>query len=211
MDDPEQARAYSEADFSEPHGAFVDEFWRRFPDLTTAAFDAVDLGCGPADVTVRFARAHPGARVVGLDASSPMLALGRARVADEGLVDRVHLEQRRLPDPSVARVSFDAVLSNSLLHHLADPRVLWDAVTSMARPGAAVFVMDLCRPATDEDVDAMVERYARDEPAVLQEDFRASLRAAYRPPEIAEQLVLASLPFEVERVGDRHLVVWGRR
>ncbi len=46
MDEAEQARAYSEADFAEPHEAFVDAFAERHPrgpgPLT------VDLGCGPS-------------------------------------------------------------------------------------------------------------------------------------------------------------------
>jgi SAM-dependent methyltransferase len=211
MDDPEHARTYSEADFSAPHSAFVDEFWRRFPGFTTRRFDAIDLGCGPADVTARFAQAHPGAQVVGIDASGPMVELGRARIACSGLDERVVLEQRRLPDPSLGRARFDVVLSNSLLHHLADPLDLWDAIAEVARPGAAIFVMDLHRPQTDDEVHRMVDLHAGDEPTVLQDDFRASLRAAYRPDEIAEQIARTSLTCEVEGVGDRHVVVWGRR
>jgi ubiquinone/menaquinone biosynthesis C-methylase UbiE len=211
MDDPAHARAYSEADFSGPHGAFVDEFWRRFPELTTRSFDGIDLGCGPADVTVRFARAHPHARVVGIDASEPMLELGRERVVSEGLDDRVALERGHLPDVDLPSTTFDAVVSNSLLHHLADPADLWSTVALVARPGAAVFVMDLCRPVSDADVEALVDRYASDEPDLLRHDFRASLRAAYRPDEVAAQLTAASLSFDVEPLGDRHLVVWGRR
>jgi ubiquinone/menaquinone biosynthesis C-methylase UbiE len=211
MDDPEQARAYSQADFSGPHGAFVDEFWRRFPEFTKRAFDAIDLGCGPADVTVRFAQAHTGARVLGIDASTPMLDLGRDRVEAANLGERVTLERRRLPDTNLPAQAYDTVLSNSVLHHLADPMVLWGAVARLAREGAAIFVMDLCRPGTDDEVDALVHSYARDEPSVLRHDFRASLRAAYRPDEIAKQVERASLSLAVERTGDRHLIVWGTR
>ena len=57
MDDPEQARAYALADFSEPHQAFIDHFARCFPRHRPRR--VLDLGCGPADVTIRFARAYP--------------------------------------------------------------------------------------------------------------------------------------------------------
>ncbi len=32
MNSPEQARAYAEADFSEPHNMFVEKFAECFPD-----------------------------------------------------------------------------------------------------------------------------------------------------------------------------------
>ena len=37
MDDPEQARAYASADFSEPHQAFVERFTQRFNLSVTSA------------------------------------------------------------------------------------------------------------------------------------------------------------------------------
>ena len=42
------------------------------------------------------------------------------------------------------------MLSKDLLHHLPDPMVLWEEIKRLGRPGAAVYVMDLVRPATTE-------------------------------------------------------------
>ncbi|MCZ7525305.1 MAG: class I SAM-dependent methyltransferase [Acidimicrobiia bacterium] len=208
MDDPEQAAAYSAADFAEPHEAFVATFLDRFGAV---GGEVLDLGCGPADVTVRLARALPAARLVGVDGAEPMLALARRRVAEAGLGDRVTFELRRLPDPTLLGRRFDAVVSNSLLHHLADPRTLWEAVAACARPGAPVLVMDLRRPPDGPALDLLVEREAAGEPEVLRHDFRASLRAAYRPDEVERQLdERGLLGLAVEPLGDRHLVVSGR-
>jgi trans-aconitate methyltransferase len=208
MDDPVQARAYSEADFSEPHQAFVDTFVARIPHLVDRAFSVVDLGCGPADVSVRFARAFPNARLVGVDASEAMLSLARDRVHTAGLGARVTFEQRHLPDDSMAVERFDVAISNSLLHHLLDPQVLWHTIASCTTPAAAVFVMDLCRPPDEATVDDLVRAHVHDAPPVLQRDFRASLLAAYRPDEVRAQLAEAGLDLRVEQTTDRHLVVW---
>jgi hypothetical protein len=79
-------------------------------------------------------------------------------------------------------------------------------------PGAPVAVFDLRRPGTTEALDAMVARYTAGEPEVLRADFANSLRAAYRPDEVQDQLRAAGLDrVEVEAVGDRHLLVSGRR
>lgn len=207
MDDSAQARAYAEADFSEPHQAFVEHFRRRFPAF--AGGKVVDLGCGPADVTLRFARAYPAAHILGVDGAQAMLALAREAVERAGLGGRIRFACLRLPAPALPG-GFDGVISNSLLHHLADPQALWAAVRQAARPGAPVLVMDLMRPESEAELERLVAAYAAEAPEVLRRDFRNSLRAAYRPEEVEDQLPRAGLGgFRVEVVSDRHLLAWG--
>lgn len=211
MDTAEQAEAYDAADFAEPHDALVARFGEVFPELDTGR--VLDLGCGPADVTVRLARAFPGLAVDGVDGAAEMIRLGRRRVTAAGLDGRVRLFEMRLPATAqewAQRGRYDAVVSTSLLHHLADPLVLWDAVRDAAAPGAAVFVWELRRPASTEVAHELVDRYAAGEPAVLRVDFFNSLCAAYRPEELSTQLDAAGLDLAVDEIGDRHLVVWGR-
>jgi ubiquinone/menaquinone biosynthesis C-methylase UbiE len=208
MDTPEQARAYAAADFSEPHQAFVTRFRDRFPAF--AAGRVLDLGCGAADVTVRFARAYPEARVHGVDGARAMLDQGTRLVRQAGLDERVTFELAWLPNPSLAGAGYDAVISNSLLHHLADPAVLWSSIAPAARPGAPVFVMDLRRPASTDAAQRLVDEYAADESPVLRDDFYRSLCAAYTPEEVESQLVSSTFPqLRVDVVSDRHLVVYG--
>lgn len=208
MDDPEQARAYAEADFSEPHQAFVSHFRRLFP--RHAPQRAVDLGCGPADVTIRFARAFPEAGILGLDGAGAMLSFGRLAVTASGLAQRLTLRQCHLPDRHLPAGEFDTVISNSLLHHLDDPAVLWQTVRHVAKLGAALLVMDLMRPASIAAAASLAQQYGADAPPVLYRDFHQSLLAAYRPEEVVRQLDAAGLAqLQVEAVSDRHLLVWG--
>jgi len=208
MDDPEQARAYAGADFSEPHQAFIERFAQCFPRHCPRR--VLDLGCGAADITIRFARAHPGCDLTGVDGAPAMLALAQEAVTRAGLADRIQLREVRLPDKTFAQHVFDTVISNSLLHHLADPQVLWHTVADCAEPGAAVFIMDLRRPDAREQAGRLVQEYSGNEPEVLRRDFFNSLLAAYRPEEIAAQLARVNLScLQVEAVGDRHVVVHG--
>jgi ubiquinone/menaquinone biosynthesis C-methylase UbiE len=209
MDDPEHAQAYAEADFSEPHEAFVQYFRNRFPDFESG--EVADLGCGPADVTLRFARAYRQARIIGVDGARAMLAFARKAVTAAGMEARIRLVQCVLPSPALGAARFDLVLSNSLLHHLDDPHVLWQTVKQIARPGALVQVMDLKRPNSAADAQRLVRLHAGAAPAILCRDFYNSLRAAYRPEEIEAQLGSAGLSrLEVEVVSDRHVLVWGK-
>jgi SAM-dependent methyltransferase len=208
MVDDDQAVAYSEANFTESHQAAVTRFGEAFPSFSSGRI--LDLACGPADITVRFARAYPDARLVGLEGSPPMLALGRQRVHEAGLDDRIGFAHMVLPDPDLAQLgTFDAVVCTNSLHHFHDPAVLWDTMRSTARSGACLFVQDLCRPESPELAQAIVDR-SSGEPDVLLRDFYRSLRAAFTPAEIEAQLAAAGLTgFIVRTVTDHHLTAFG--
>jgi SAM-dependent methyltransferase len=122
----------------------------------------------------------------------------------------VHFALGILPDVSLPSSAYDLVFSNSLLHHLHRPDVLWQAIRRSSRAGTQLFVMDLMRPQSRETAAGLVERYAANEPAVLQRDFYNSLLAAFTVDEVRSQLEGASLAdLPVEAVSDRHLIVWG--
>ncbi len=211
MDDPTQALAYAREDFSEPNALFVEQFMA----LQGPSFEGrmLDLGCGPADISLRLARAFPKARIDALDGSEAMLAFAReAREASEPAVrERVNLIGACLPWPHLSPQRYDALVSNSLLHHLHRPEVLWETLRQSARPGAAVAIMDLMRPESAQAVDRLVTIYAGAAPEILRRDFRNSLFAAFTPEEVRDQLSNAGLPgLRVEPVSDRHLLVSGR-
>jgi len=210
MDEPEQALAYAEADFSEPNELFLECFRELHPGPLGAAL-VLDLGCGPGDILLRFARAYPEARLHGLDGSEAMLEFGRRALEQEPeLAARVQLSCECLPSERLPEAAYHAVISNSLLHHLWEPQVLWRTVRQCGRSGAAVVVMDLHRPDSAQEADRLVETYAADAPAVLQRDFRNSLFAAFSVDEVEQQLREAGLgQLRVDLVSDRHLCVRG--
>lgn len=209
MDNDEQARAYAQADFAQPHELFVERFKTLFADQDVSG-RVLDLGCGPADITIRFARAYPACRLDGVDGAPPMLYYGDRAVAAAGLGRRIRLIHAYLPSAALPHGAYDAVISNSLLHHLHDPASLWQAVKHYARPRAPVFIMDLRRPRDPAQAKALVRQYAAGEPQVLRRDFFNSLRAAYTVAEVREQLRQANLNHLVaEALTDRHLTVSG--
>jgi ubiquinone/menaquinone biosynthesis C-methylase UbiE len=209
MTDEAQAVAYARADFAEVNQTFVDRFVRAFPEAAAGAL--LDLGCGPADIPIRLGRSLLRARVTAVDGSQAMIVLAAEAVRRAEMDDRIRLLCQRLPGLDLPPRSFDAVLSNSLLHHIPDPSVFWAEVRRLGRPGAALLVMDLFRPASRERARQIVEEAAADEAAVLKEDFFNSLCAAFTLEEVRAQLRAAGLEaLTAEIVSERHLAVWGR-
>ncbi len=207
MDDVAQAKAYAEADFSRENQDFVNLFREYFPDWT--AGHVIDLGCGPADIPIRFARSYLGAQITAVDASGPMISLAEKAVKEAGLADRIRLRRERFQQLTLDEPG-DAALSNSLLHHLPNPLQFWYRLKQLVKPGSAVLVMDLLRPESDEAAQAIVEQYAAGEQPILKRDFYHSLLAAYTEDEVAAQLAEMNLSrLLIDVPDDRHWVVGG--
>ncbi|MEA2623980.1 MAG: hypothetical protein QOD06_25 [Candidatus Binatota bacterium] len=202
MDDPAQAGAYADADFEAVNAAFVDRFRCSFPELERGRI--ADLGCGPADMPARLRPVLPEAMVIGIDAARAMLRIGRRRSADAALVCA------RVPALPFPDRSFDAIVSNSLLHHLPEPAALWSEIVRLGRSGAAILVVDLTRPASAGEARDLVERYAGSEPPILKRDFYNSLCAALTPDEVRESLPAALRHLECRTITDRHVALSGR-
>ena len=96
MDDAEQAHAYADADFAEPHEAFVQNFKDLFPYFHEG--EVLDLGSGTADVLIRFARVFPESRITGIDGAQSMLDIGLRDVELKGYSQQIKLKKGLLPD-----------------------------------------------------------------------------------------------------------------
>jgi hypothetical protein len=88
---------------------------------------------------------------------------------------------------------------------------LWEEIKRLAKPGAAVYVMDLFRPESKEKAREIVESAAGKEHPLLKEDFYNSLLAAFPIEEVRGQLAQADLQeLSAEIASDRHWRVSGR-
>ena len=207
MDDPEQALIYAQADFEQENQGFVDRFRDYFPDFSEG--HVFDLGCGPGDIPIRFARLFPSCRITGVDASAPMVRLAEDTAWKAGLSDRMTFRCERFQDLAGVSVA-DAAISNSLLHHVPNPLQFWNKLRLAVKPGSPVLVMDLLRPDSPEDAQAIVDQYASGAPDILRRDFYNSLLAAFTEDDISAQLARMNLTrLLVDVPDDRHWVVGG--
>ncbi|MGH8218166.1 MAG: class I SAM-dependent methyltransferase [Steroidobacteraceae bacterium] len=232
MDDRDADAAYARADFSDSNQTFADRLAaelervsasggeRRAPRAAPGAgahaasrhgrsLRILDLGCGPADVTIRIARKLHHAQVTGVDGAEQMLRLAREAVRSAELTERIELHLGRVPGLDLPEHGFDAVVSKDMLHHLPDPHGLWTECLRLGRSGGLLQVMDLIRPSSPLEAREIVERVASREHPLLKADFYHSLCAAFTPEEVRAQLAAAGLALGVERVGDRHWLVRG--
>src|SRR5436309_2771849 len=117
MSAEDQAQAYAQADFEAAHSSYPKLFAEKFPRRPRKAL-ALDLGCGPCDVTIRLARANPGYVFHAVDGSTAMLKFGRAALAAQKLSRRIKLIEGFIPGAPIPRPAYDVIVSSSFLHHL---------------------------------------------------------------------------------------------
>lgn len=208
MDSAGDARDYDRMDHTAVNRQFVDDLLAEAAAAGFAMADsdeALDLGTGTAQIPIELLRQRPSWRVLGVDLAASMLELGRQNIAAAGLAPRVRLEQvdaKRLP---YADGGFPMVISNSIVHHIAEPRTVLAEACRVLRPGGVLFVRDLLRPSDDAEVHRLVEIYAAGANNHQRRLFDDSLRAALTLAEIRH--LVAELGHGAQRVtatSDRH-------
>lgn len=207
MDNEEQVIAYANANFDEPHNHFLKllnlAIGKNFP----SSGNVIDLGTGAADITIKFALTYPSFKIDAVDGSKAMLVQAEKAIDKFDLNHRINLIHTSIQNISLIEKEYEIILSNSLLHHLHDPTVLWQLV-KRAKGDPIIFIMDLMRPKNMHTVNELVHKYAKEEPEILQRDFRNSLKAAFTPEEVVLQLEDAKLEsLKVSIASDRHIVV----
>jgi 2-polyprenyl-3-methyl-5-hydroxy-6-metoxy-1,4-benzoquinol methylase len=181
---------------------------KKTPDPLGAAqgfVEILDLGTGTAQIPIELCRRAPNVRVVAIDLAAEMLHVAKLNVELASLRDRVMLnlvDAKQIPYDSGR---FDAIMSNSIVHHIPEPASVLAEAVRVVRPGGLIFIRDLLRPVSEAEVRRLVALYAADCNDHQRSMFDASLRAALMLAEIRALVAALGFPAEtVRQTSDRH-------
>ncbi|HEX5018894.1 MAG TPA: methyltransferase domain-containing protein [Actinomycetes bacterium] len=105
----------------------------------------LDVGCGPGTITAEFAdRVAPDGSVLGIDASSDVIALATEKQARPNLTFAVG----DVYALDAADDSYDIVHAHQVLQHLGDPVAALVEMRRVCRPGGVVAVREVDYPTT---------------------------------------------------------------
>ncbi len=203
-----EAAEYHAMDHGEVNRRFVD-------DLACAAVgpQVVDLGCGPGAIAIELCHRFDSVQVLAIDSEVEMLEIAKREIDIAGLLDRITLQHADVcvMDEYDDEMT-DTVISNSLLHHLDEPRLGLQSAIRLLRPGGRLFIRDLFRPSSLEETERLVALHVGEENENAQQLFRQSLLAALTLEEIRE--IAGGLGIAAEHVqmtSDRHWTMdWHR-
>jgi ubiquinone/menaquinone biosynthesis C-methylase UbiE len=211
MDTAEEAADYDSMDHGEVNARFCADLLVACPSL---AGSALDVGTGTALIPIELCKRAASVDVVAIDLAEHMLDLGRRNVARAGFEKRIRLDKIDAKEMPYSDGQFGATISNSIVHHIPDPRAVFSEMWRVTAPGGVLFVRDLSRPQTASEVDRLVEMYGGDPPADSSKKdsyerqkglFHASLCAALTVSEVAAIVAAFGIPSDAVRAtSDRH-------
>lgn len=210
MDTPEEARDYDAMDHRAVNAVFCEDL------LAHGAIgpSVLDIGTGTAQIPIELCTRAPDIHVVAVDLAEHMLALAKENVARARLEEHIRLEKIDAKAMPWADGTFATTISNSIIHHIPDPRAVFSEMRRVTRSGGLVFVRDLARPESKAEVDRLVALHGGQppaDPAALASYehqralFTASLEAALTVEEVSELANAAGLTgCDVRMTSDRH-------
>lgn len=202
MSSAEEAGEYDAMDFSATDQLFAE----RAAELARGARWIFDIGSGNAKIPLAIgALATATTRICAVEMSAEMLAAGvrnRLRAGADGRLLFLRADAKRLPLPDGCA---ELVTSNSLVHHIPDPRAVFREIARIVRPGGGILIRDLVRPESEEELAQLVGAHAAGSSPLQRRLLSDSLRAALTPREVRGILGECGLAgVSVTQITDRH-------
>ncbi len=203
MDDREEAAAYDAMDFSQVNTAFLD----RLMELGGGGY-CLDIGTGNGAIPLDLADRDTKLICVGIDLSQAMIDNAMRRRATSHNAGRVMFKIADACAMPFEDGEFNTVFSNTILHHIPDPRPFLSEAWRVLAAGGTLLIRDLFRPADEATLEALVREHAGDESPMGQQLLRQSLAAAFTPDELRDIVSgLGMTGVEVVIDTDRHVSI----
>lgn len=127
----------------------LDRLWRRQAITALAPVPGgtyLDVGCGTGDMAVEILRRSPQSRVVGIDPSEGMLAVGREKVQEAVLSESISLLSGNVLDLEFEDNSFDGAITAFCIRNVTDRRTGLEEIRRVLRPGSRLVILELTEP-----------------------------------------------------------------
>lgn len=127
----------------------LDKGWRRKAVERVSAENPahiVDIATGTGDFAISLARSIPKARITGLDLSENMVRIGREKIENEGLADRITLMTGDCLDAPLGEGVADAITVAFGVRNFANLPAGYRAMRRMLKPGGILCVVELSTP-----------------------------------------------------------------
>ncbi len=113
----------------------------------------LEIGPGPAFVSIEIAKRVPQAEIIGLDLSETMIGIGRQNVVKAGFSELITFRHGAAAKMPFDGAKFDFVVSSGSLHHWNKPIEVFDEIHRVLKLGQPALVYDVRKDALKEKVN----------------------------------------------------------
>jgi ubiquinone/menaquinone biosynthesis C-methylase UbiE len=193
--------------------SFADAFLEALARFTRpqSRMFVLDVGIGTGRIPIEICTRQSGIEIFGVDHRPAILQRARRNIHHTGFADVVRVHRADASSLPYADATFDAVISNSLLHHLAQPLDALREMVRVARPGGLLLVRDSLRQPDTATIAGILCRSDDNRDGGRRSLFQYGFHAALTLDQTRDLVSTAGLPAEwVEPAGPSHWVVCGR-
>jgi ubiquinone/menaquinone biosynthesis C-methylase UbiE len=195
MDDAVEVEAYASA-AAQAHLDAIDDTFVAHAQLLLRGRErgrALDIGTGPGQIVIKLASKLTRWKFVGVDRSASMI--DRAREVQGGVPEVAGRIEFRVADGNSLDFpdsTFDLIVCNSVLHHMAEPQNLFSEIARVVKPGGAILLRDLRRPARFE-YGSHIRKHGKHYSGEMRRLYVASVQAAYTEEELRKMVAESKL------------------
>lgn len=132
----------------------IDKLWRRTAVRTirknhpSHIARMLDVATGTGDLALQAFKSLQPDAITGIDISEQMMKIGREKVADAGLADKISFVREDCSDLSFGDCEFDVVMSAFALRNFAHIDTCLKEMHRVLAEDGSIVVIDLCAPHT---------------------------------------------------------------
>ena len=127
----------------------IDRYWRRKAIRKLQPFapkEVLDIATGTGDFAIQTCRYLPSVSIKGVDISEGMMAVGRKKVEQMGLQERISFERQDCTALTFDDNSYDAVIAAFGIRNFADLDKGLREMCRVLRPGGHLCILELTQP-----------------------------------------------------------------
>ncbi len=171
--------------------------YRRLAEKVVSLFEGgklLEIGPGPAYVSIEIAKRLPKVEIIGLEISDTMIEIAKKNAKEHEVSEKITLKKGDASKMPLEDSEFDFVITSGSLHHWKKPTQVVDEIYRVLRPGCRALVSDLMKDAPKEKVDDFANKI---DSKLMRWGLKHSFKESYTARQI-EQMIKSTHFREIE-------------
>lgn len=171
--------------------------YRRLAEKVVSLFEGgklLEIGPGPAYVSIEIAKRLPKVEIIGLEISDTMIEIAKKNAKEHEVSEKITLKKGDASKMPLEDSEFDFVITSGSLHHWKKPTQVVDEIYRVLRPGCRALVFDLRKDAPKEKVDDFANKI---DSKLMRWGLKHSFKESYTARQI-EQMIKSTHFREIE-------------
>lgn len=171
--------------------------YRRLAEKVVSLFEGgklLEIGPGPAYVSIEIAKRLPKVEIIGLEISDTMIEIAKKNAKEHEVSEKITLKKGDASKMPLEDSEFDFVITSGSLHHWKKPTQVVDEIYRVLRPGCRALVSDLMKDAPKEKVHDFANKI---DSKLIRWGLKHSFKESYTARQI-EQMIKSTHFREIE-------------